>query len=106
MHKHISIHIPQPCHEDWNKMSPVQQGRFCQSCSKEVVDFSLMSDKQVLDYISRATGKLCGRFADDQLDRSIKEPATPAKKKVWAVMLSFLLPLVFWNKAEAQKRTM
>ena len=45
MQKQTSLYIPKPCHEDWNKMTPTQQGKFCSSCSKQVIDFSLMSDQ-------------------------------------------------------------
>ena len=48
MKKETYLHIPEPCHEQWDKMSPAQQGRFCQQCSKTVVDFSTMTDQQVL----------------------------------------------------------
>jgi hypothetical protein len=102
MKKEIYIQIPEPCHEDWNKMTPVQQGRYCQSCSKEVVDFSLMTDQEIMNFVSMPRGKTCGNFSSDQLNRVIKEPATPAKKRVWAVMLSFLLPLLVSNKVKAQ----
>ena len=32
--------IPEPCHENWNKMTPQEQGRHCAVCSKVVVDFT------------------------------------------------------------------
>ena len=51
MQKQTSIYIPKPCHEDWNTMTPTQQGKFCSACSKEVIDFSLMSDNQILIYL-------------------------------------------------------
>ncbi len=100
------IHIEEPCHEKWNKMTQEEQGRFCHSCSKTVVDFSNMSDTQILNYLSKASGNTCGRFASDQLGRSIAMPATPVKKTAWAYILSLLLPLGIWNKLKAQKEPM
>ena len=44
MSKAIQLSVSEPCHENWDKMSPVNQGRFCGSCQKQVVDFSVMSD--------------------------------------------------------------
>ena len=32
------ITIPKPCNKDWNSMSPNKKGRFCNSCSKTVID--------------------------------------------------------------------
>ncbi len=104
MKKELYIQIPEPCHEDWSKMTPVDQGRYCQSCCKEVVDFSAMTDQEIISFLSKPRGKTCGNFSSDQLNRIITEPATPAKKKFWAMMLSFLVPLFVFNKAKSQFR--
>jgi len=92
MKEQTYFHIPTPCHEDWNNMTQQDKGRFCASCSKQVVDFSLMSDQQVLNYFKNTTGRVCGRFANDQLQRPMAE-TQQQKKKVWwvAAMMPFLL---------------
>lgn len=71
MSKAIKLQVAEPCHEDWTNMSPNEQGRFCLSCSKTVVDFSAMSDKELYDYFKNYTGGACGRLMDDQLDRNL-----------------------------------
>ena len=98
----ITIHIPQPCHEDWQQMTPVNNGRYCQSCAKQVVDFSLMTDQQVLNYLSTAASRVCGRFAEDQLQRPL-QPAKQEKKKIWWVAAALPLLMVF-GRATAQKK--
>ena len=66
----FKIQIPKPCHEDWNAMTPTQQGSFCGACSKEVVDFTPMTDAEVQRYfLNRTTDKTCGRFKTEQIDR-------------------------------------
>jgi len=100
--KKILLQIPEPCHEEWNKMTPNERGRYCDSCCKTVVDFTGMTDQQIIHYFSIASGKTCGHFANDQLNRVIQPPATPAKKNIWAMILSFMLPVVVYNKATAQ----
>jgi len=81
MSKKIQLTIPTPCHENWNNMLPADKGRFCLSCSKEVVDFTAMSDSQLIAFFKKPpTGSVCGRFMDDQLDRQIIEPR---KKLPW-----------------------
>jgi hypothetical protein len=103
--KHTTyIHIEEPCHEKWSNMSSEGKGRYCQSCSKTVMDFSTMSDTAILKYLSTASGELCGRFEDTQLHRSISTPATPAKKTFWAYLLSLCLPVMVVNRLNAQKR--
>ncbi|MFT3678831.1 MAG: hypothetical protein QM791_01075 [Ferruginibacter sp.] len=66
----LQISIPKPCHEDWDKMTPNQQGRHCTACAKTVTDFTTMSDEEVkLFFINRTEEKTCGRFRTDQLQR-------------------------------------
>lgn len=67
----MRIEINDPCHEDWSKMSPEEQGRFCQSCQKTVVDFREKSRSDIEAFLKtkQAEGqKTCGRFNRHQLD--------------------------------------
>jgi len=62
------ITIPKPCHENWNKMTPNENGRFCLSCAKTVVDFTSMLPYEVQHYfIQNQNEKICGRFKNSQL---------------------------------------
>ena len=75
MSKKIQLTIAEPCHENWDGMTPVEKGKFCGSCQKQVVDFSDMSDRQVAEFFKKpSTGSVCGRFMTDQLDRAIEIP--------------------------------
>ena len=68
MRKQIQLNIPNPCHENWDQMTPVDKGRFCGSCQKQVVDFTTMSDEQLILFFkkqilsSSKDGSVCGRF--------------------------------------------
>ncbi|WP_238567944.1 hypothetical protein [Flavobacterium sp. ASV13] len=69
--KHI-ITIPEPCHQDWNKMTPSGNDRFCLSCSKTVVDFTSMLSEEIQHFfIQNQNNKICGRFRKSQLDSVI-----------------------------------
>src|SRR5205809_5357435 len=92
MRKQTSLYIPKPCHEDWNKMTPTEQGKFCGSCSKQVIDFTLMTDKQILNFLSNQPGKLCGRFDAEQLQRPLVETKIKKKKSWW---MALAMPLLF-----------
>jgi len=89
------IHIPKPCHENWNAMLPEEQGRHCLKCCKTVVDFTSWEAGDIKDYLeTNAQQKVCGRFREDQLDNSIEktisniwQSALPALKKIAAVFL-------------------
>ena len=70
MERKYKITIPEPCQEDWNKMTPNDTGRFCGSCSKNVVDFTYMIPEEIQIYLQQNTN-VCGRFKKSQLDSII-----------------------------------
>ena len=96
MSKKLQLHIPTPCHENWDKMTPVERGRFCGSCQKQVVDFTNMSDREIAMFFKKPIlsqskdGSVCGRFMQDQLDRNIE---IPKKRIPWLkYFFQFVLP--------------
>ncbi len=98
----IQLQIPKPCHENWDSMHPTEQGRFCLSCQKEVIDFRLMTDKEILDYISKANRQSCGRFGSEQLNRELIGPCGPGKTW-WKYWMSVAVSLImFSSKSSAQ----
>lgn len=101
MPKAIQLNIPQPCHENWNAMSPKEQGRYCGSCQKTVVDFSVMTDKEIVDYFSKATHNVCGRFSGTQLNKDL--PLIKKKKRFsFAYLWNFLLATFLVTETNAQ----
>ena len=44
----FKLQIGTPCHENWDNMSQVEKGRFCGSCEKTVVDFSKMTEAEIV----------------------------------------------------------
>jgi hypothetical protein len=83
--KTMKVNLPEPCHEDWNKMDSQEKGRFCGSCQKLVIDFSVMSDTEIVNYFKEYKGQnTCGHFKKTQvnrhLDRKLKEQETPRRK--------------------------
>jgi hypothetical protein len=104
MKQKIQLQIPTPCHEDWDNMTATQQGRFCMSCQKEVIDFSVMTDKEILRYISTASGNTCGRIANDQLNRDLVPPPEP-RKIWWKYWMSIAASVIMLSaKSTAQDR--
>jgi hypothetical protein len=102
MSKKIALSIPEPCHQNWNSMSPSEKGKFCSSCQKEVIDFSTMNDRQLALFFTKPGGSVCGRFESGQLER----PLVVAPKRVpWAnYFFTLLLPAYMVSlKASAQK---
>lgn len=87
----MKITIPKPCHEDWNKMTPKEQGSFCSSCAKIVVDFTKMKKEEIKQYfIDKKEEKTCGRFTINQL---YKKP--PVYERSYLSKFAFALYVVF-----------
>ena len=72
--KKFTLSVTSPCHQNWEQMTPDQQGRFCASCQKTVVDFTAMSDRQIIEYFQKTNVSTCGRFYRDQLNREVIAP--------------------------------
>lgn len=99
----LQLTIPEPCHENWQNMTPTDQGRFCNACAKEVIDFSMMTDTEVLNYFTALThDKVCGRALPSQLERTISKPKDPKKRLFWYwnYMVMFFM---FFGKGKTAK---
>ncbi|MDJ1498780.1 carboxypeptidase-like regulatory domain-containing protein [Cytophagaceae bacterium DM2B3-1] len=108
----ITIQIPTPCHQDWSQMQPNPQGRHCLSCQKTVIDFTQMSQKELVTFFKNRQDSVCGRFRDDQLNRSLSvetySSSTPTsftsrwKMFVLAVSATLTMKTIFAEKVKAQ----
>ncbi|WP_298514559.1 carboxypeptidase-like regulatory domain-containing protein [uncultured Kordia sp.] len=97
-HPELIVKIPEPCHEDWNKMSPTEKGRFCKVCTKEVVDFTAKSDEEIINHFSNH-GNLCGRFQTTQLNRKLI--ADRKKRNHWlSYAATLLLPMTVFSQGK------
>lgn len=67
MQKQFSLLVSRPCAEKWDNFSPTSTGGFCSSCSKNVIDFTQMSDAEIIQYFKNIPANTCGRFHKDQL---------------------------------------
>ncbi len=110
----MQIHIPNPCHENWNDMTPADGGRHCARCTRDVVDFTAMTPAEISLYLQlRAGAKVCGRFRGDQMHADLPDAGAfvhAIVQKPWplAKQLAALLLFVFLiqgSAAEAQEKT-
>jgi hypothetical protein len=81
------LSIENPCHEKWSRMSKRDEGRWCMSCSKTVVDFSGKSSEEIIDYLKSKNGEeVCGRCRTDQ----VSTPGKPSRYRWFITILSFV----------------
>jgi len=57
-----TLFIDQPCNQQWNKMKDAEGGKFCSHCNKTVIDFTNMTDWEVLEFFKKDKGRICGRI--------------------------------------------
>ncbi len=88
----FKIYVPEPCNEDWDKMTPNQQGAFCKVCSKTVVDFSKKTENEVQQFIlDNMDKRICGRFRVSQLETA-PVPAEDKRLKLEIEQPKFSFP--------------
>jgi hypothetical protein len=85
-------------------MHPNEKGRHCLTCQKTVVDFTLMSDGEIINYFSKPAGSVCGRLSADQLNRKLEVPHPP-RKSPWAGWPLLLSGLLFTSDETGSHRT-
>jgi hypothetical protein len=75
MNSNFQLNIPKPCSERWDKFTTTPEGGFCGSCQKNVIDFTQMSESQLVAYfrdLPAKENKICGRFRNDQLEKNYR----------------------------------
>jgi hypothetical protein len=92
--KYLQIHIDQPCSEGWDSMKPDEKGRFCASCAKTVVDFTQMTDAELLAFFKNNKEKdVCGRIHPYQLQNPLPMPSPSPVRYAQAFALAAGLAL-------------
>ena len=107
----MEISIQKPCHENWDAMTPNEQGAFCGKCMKTVVDFSNKTIEEIKEYFTgKQNEKVCGRFETQQLtslsfDSFFKKFKGFNFTKRFAVILYFTFGMWLFNVSSANAQT-
>lgn len=68
------LRIEKPCEEALENMQNIPGGKYCDLCSKKVLDLSNSSDTEILKILQQNKGeKFCGIFFKNQLNRPLSE---------------------------------
>jgi hypothetical protein len=89
------LQIPEPCNQDWNRMSDTGTGKFCTHCSKSLIDFTSLTDAEIIQLLQKNQGQLCGRLDATQLNRALinrqqKLQTGNGLKKIMAALLMLI----------------
>ncbi|WP_299215822.1 carboxypeptidase-like regulatory domain-containing protein [uncultured Aquimarina sp.] len=104
MNNQFSLNIKSPCTEDFKNFSPTEKGGFCNSCTKEVIDFSTMNSQEIVHYFETNTTKnTCGRFNSKQLTTYNIHTAPKRKNISFISGIAFAFIALFsFTKTQAQ----
>lgn len=61
------LRLNKPCDEKWENMTPNERGSFCDSCSKNVIDFTRLSQLEISEIMKKSDGNICARVTSTQL---------------------------------------
>jgi hypothetical protein len=85
------LKIDKPCGQEWTSMTKTDIGKFCSHCSKTVIDFTQLTDNEVLQTIELNSGKLCGRLTQEQLNRAIQLHQPTNNSRLYKILAGLLL---------------
>lgn len=94
----INLSIPEPCHQNWDAMTSGEKGKFCNSCQKNVVDFTTSSDREIVNAFEK-NQNLCGRFLETQLNRNLVK--RKEKSSIWLATTSTIISFIGLGTQEA-----
>ncbi|MFM2386985.1 MAG: hypothetical protein RL660_1742 [Bacteroidota bacterium] len=63
------INLPSPCTENIDKMDLTSEGRYCQNCKKEIIDFRNFTTDDFNRYFSKHAKSGCGIFYASQIEK-------------------------------------
>ncbi|PIB35365.1 hypothetical protein BFP72_08135 [Reichenbachiella sp. 5M10] len=101
----IHITVKTPCAQSYQDFEQTSTGGFCDSCQRDVIDFTGFSSRELSVYFSKSTGKICGRLRPHQLGRLENYRQTSiGRKRVFAMTVG-VLSVFFANGVKAQNRS-
>lgn len=102
MRNQIKIEVKSPCKENFNDFTPTKKGGFCQTCDKEVIDFTRMNTDEIIEFFRTNQSKnTCGRFKSKHLNSTLSGNLK-AKKGILKRLSFTLIAMFSLSKIEAQ----
>lgn len=80
--------LTNPCSENWDEMPLTKSGRFCDNCTKHIVDLTSKTDLELINFFKKKKDNVCGRLLSTQLNREL---VMPPQKANWYWLMPFAL---------------
>lgn len=104
MVKQLNLSVQDPCLQNFNHFKPTLAGGYCNSCQKEVIDFTKMDSKEIINYFSSNNSQnTCGRFKNSQLKNYDMKNSTNKKFNFIKGIGLACLALLSFNSVQAQE---
>jgi hypothetical protein len=85
------IIIPEPCHQNWDAMTPNEQGRHCNACAKTVVDATNLTDEEIWKKHEQNNNSLCLHIPSERVTTLPKTRFHQLKVAAVAALIGFWL---------------
>jgi len=106
MKNQFNLEINNPCDENFNEFTPTKKGGFCDSCQKEVIDFTKMNSEEIINYFKNNLNQdTCGKFITSQLTTYTENSSKRKKYNFWSGIGLACLSLFSFNTIQAQTTT-
>ncbi|WP_442266763.1 carboxypeptidase-like regulatory domain-containing protein [Tenacibaculum sp. ZS6-P6] len=104
MKNKITLEIKKPCSQKFSEFTKTNSGGFCNSCNKEVIDFTGMSSKEIIQYFKKNSNqKTCGQFLNRQISSPFIEYQNNKTNHFLKSLGLTILSLFTYNNIEAQQ---
>jgi hypothetical protein len=105
MKTQFNLEVKNPCSEKFENFSKTQKGAFCNSCNKEVIDFTKMTSQEIITYFRKQKAETCGIFKTKQLTK-YSENITPKNRWQFRTLIGItisIFSLFSFDKITAQE---
>lgn len=99
----LDLSIPIPCTEKWGNFSKTRKGGYCSSCRKEVIDFTILSDAEVIVFFKERREPICGRLRTDQMKSYRLSSSSKSLHPFYTYFISLIL-LLFAKPVSSQQK--
>jgi hypothetical protein len=106
MKQQFKLEIKTPCREKWDGFKKLDAVTgHCGSCSRNVVDFTGFSDRQIREYFKNAPLNVCGRLRADQMKVYTEKKPAASRFAAFLALGALLSPIAGYSSGKTLPET-